>query len=491
MTDKQSSYRQIMKATSLFGGVQIIIILIGIVRTKFVAILLGSTGVGIIGLLNAPLGLIGSVTALGLSFSAIRNISEAAGSGDEQRLAKVLITFRRWVRFTGLFGMVVTILLAPWLSKWTFGTNEYAWTFIWLSVVLLLNDISAGQRALLQGMRKLQSMAKATTIGSFVGLLTSIPLYYLYGTKGIPPSLIISAVVSLILSWYFARKVNVVKVIINYKESYHQGMDMVKLGIVLTISGIIGTGIRYIINVYIGRNGGIDQVGLYQAGFVLLSTYLGLIFTAMGTDYFPKLAEINSDNVKCKEIINHQITIAITIVTPLCSLLLTYFPLVIKLFYSEKFLQIVPMGEWLVLSVFLKTIVWAVGYLFYAKGALKTAFVLDNLINVVLIGGYIILYSKIGLEGIGIADLLMYIIALPLFYFTAKKNYEFSFNKDTMKIISLFAILLLINFMAVKIFEKQNAYIVGTVITLTIIILSLIRLNKQIGLIDYIREKFK
>ena len=82
---EQSSYRQIFKATSLFGGVQVFQILIGIIRTKFVAVLLGTTGVGIMGLFNAPLQLILSVTGLGITFSAVRDISEAYGSNDQQQ----------------------------------------------------------------------------------------------------------------------------------------------------------------------------------------------------------------------------------------------------------------------------------------------------------------------------------------------------------------------------------------------------------------------
>ncbi len=44
MSDQQSSYRQIMKATSIFGGVQVFQIIIQIIRSKFVALYLGPMG---------------------------------------------------------------------------------------------------------------------------------------------------------------------------------------------------------------------------------------------------------------------------------------------------------------------------------------------------------------------------------------------------------------------------------------------------------------
>ncbi|NLA47900.1 MAG: oligosaccharide flippase family protein, partial [Bacteroidales bacterium] len=132
LVSEQSSYRQIFKATSLFGGVQVFTILIGIIRVKFVAILLGTEGVGIIGLLNSPLNMIVSITGLGISFSAVRDISEASGSGDQTILSRSVITLRRWSWFTGLFGAIVTIGFAPLLSQWSFGNREYTWAFVWL-----------------------------------------------------------------------------------------------------------------------------------------------------------------------------------------------------------------------------------------------------------------------------------------------------------------------------------------------------------------------
>ena len=51
MSEQQSAYRQIIKVTSLFGGVQVINIIVSIIRSKFIAVFLGPVGMGISGLL--------------------------------------------------------------------------------------------------------------------------------------------------------------------------------------------------------------------------------------------------------------------------------------------------------------------------------------------------------------------------------------------------------------------------------------------------------
>ena len=49
---KTGGYLHILKYTGLFGGVQGLNVLIGIVRNKLVAVLLGPQGVGLISLFN-------------------------------------------------------------------------------------------------------------------------------------------------------------------------------------------------------------------------------------------------------------------------------------------------------------------------------------------------------------------------------------------------------------------------------------------------------
>ena len=65
-----SAYTHILTYTGLFGGVQGLTILLGMVRTKLVAILLGPAGVGLISLFNSTLTLLANATNLGLAMSA-------------------------------------------------------------------------------------------------------------------------------------------------------------------------------------------------------------------------------------------------------------------------------------------------------------------------------------------------------------------------------------------------------------------------------------
>ena len=149
MANQESTYRQIFKATGIFGGVQVFNILISIIKSKVIAILLGPAGIGLYGMLNSTLDVLKSATGLGINMSGVKEVSEAAATDDLSQIAQIIKTLRRWMLFTGSFGCIITFALASYLSRWTFGVESYTWAFPWLSVVLFFYALSEGQKAVL------------------------------------------------------------------------------------------------------------------------------------------------------------------------------------------------------------------------------------------------------------------------------------------------------------------------------------------------------
>lgn len=273
MSDNKSSYRSIFKATSLFGGVQIYQILIQIIKSKFVAILLGLAGVGVSGLYTSALQFVQQLTSMGLAASAVRDVSEANGTGDSSKISRTIIVVRRLVWITGILGLLAVALFSSLLSKSSFGNYNYTLPFIFLSVTLLLDQLSAGQKVVLQGTRRLKDLAKCSTYGVTFGLIVSLPLYYLFGIDGIVPTLILTSCCTLLLSWLFLRIINLDTVGVSIKQTFEYGRLMLVMGVSLSLSGILSTGAAYGIRTYIQGVGGVSEVGLYQAGFVIMNTY--------------------------------------------------------------------------------------------------------------------------------------------------------------------------------------------------------------------------
>ena len=142
MSQVKSSYGSIMKATSIFGGVQVFNILITLIRSKAVALLIGTAGMGLNGLLLSGLTLIRTITSLGLQESAVKDISQAHNSNDIVHIRTTFQVFKRLIWLTAILGILVTILFSPLLSKFAFGNADNTRSFIGLSVTFIFGALS-------------------------------------------------------------------------------------------------------------------------------------------------------------------------------------------------------------------------------------------------------------------------------------------------------------------------------------------------------------
>lgn len=494
MQEQRSSYRQIVKATSLFGGVQFFQIVISVIRSKFVAILLGPSGMGIVGLLTSTTGLITGLTNFGLGTSAVKNISEATSTNDNERIASVILIMRRLVWLTGLLGALVTLVFSPWLSEFTFGNRNYTLAFVWISITLLFNQLSTGELVLLQSLRRLQSLAKANVYGSFAGLIITIPLYYRFGVKGIVPVIIITSFITLFFSWYFAKKVKLEKANVSYTKTITEGKGMMVMGFMISISGLIALVAAYLIRIFINRTGNVADVGFYSAGFTIINTYVGMIFTAMGTDYYPRLSVVSADNEQCSQLINQQSEIALLILAPILIAFLIFVNWAIIILYSSQFLSIIGMVYWATMGIFFKAVSWAIAFIFLAKSAGKLYFWNELAGSVYTLLISLLGYYYGGLTGLGIAFLISYILYLLQVYFIAKVKYQFSFSSSFIRIFVIQFLLAIAGFLVVNIISQPYTYFFGVLLIAISGWYSYKELESRIGVNEIIKgflEKFK
>lgn len=489
MTNNQSSYRSIFKATFLFGGVQVYQILIQIIKSKFVAVLLGPAGVGIMGLYQSGLQLVQQISSMGLASSAVRNVSESNGTNDIQRIAKTITVVRKLVWFTGLLGLILVACCSPLLSKVSFGNYDYTIPFIILSVTLLFDQLSAGQRVVLQGMRRLKDLAKCTAFGVTFGLITSVPLYYLLGINGIIPTIVLNSACSLTLSWIYSRRIKIEKVPVTPKETLEQGKQMLIMGVSMSLSGIFASIVAYAIRGFIQANGGVEQVGLFQAGFAIMTTYVGMVMNAIGTDYYPRLAAINKDNAKCREAVSQQGEIGTMILAPMLTCCLVFMPFVLDLLYSDSFLAANEYVTWACLGMMLRLAAWVISYLFVAKAESKLFLKVELSANAYYLVFSLLGYKFLGLTGLGIAFALEYIVYFLQCYLIARRRYDFRFTSDFIKCYGIQLFLVIVCLVIVVIFSGWLKYTLGCIVIAISCFIGIKGLNQRMNLLGFVKNK--
>lgn len=489
MLDKnQSSYRSIFKATSVLGGVQAYKVIIQIIKSKIVALLIGPEGYGIFGLLVSIQQVVQSVTSFGLSSSAVREISEASGAGDEKKVSRVSSVLKRLVWITGLLGSVVLIILSPFLSKKVFGSSNFVFPLVFLSVTLILDQLSAGQLSVLQGLHKIESLAKASAIGATVGLLITIPIYYIWGVDGIVPTMILYSASTLVISYVFFGKLKLERVPITNQEAFKEGMAMLKLGIALSLSGIFSSGVSFIIRSYINSLGGAEQVGFYTSGTAIIGNYVGLIFTALITDYYPRLSSVNADNIACRKVINQEGEVATLILTPMLVICVIFMPLIIPLLYSRDFLASYDYIIWASIGILLRLSTWLLSYQLPAKGEGRLYVINELVYSVYSLFLSIVGYRLFGLKGLGIGYSIAYLFYFIQIYILVRKKWLFSFTREYLKIQFFCWLIFALTFGSLFIHNRLISYSLGTVVSLVSIAYSYSELNKRIDFTNLLNK---
>ena len=174
---ESSSYRQILRSSSIMGSAQAISYLVGLVRVKIVALILGPAGVGLVGIYTSAVAMVGSVSSLGIGSSGVREVSAADTRGDPVHVARTIRILRRASWATGLLGWLVTATLAVKLSQWVAGSPMHALPIAILGSTLLLGAVSGGQLALLQGLRRIGDIARVSVWGVVLNSALAIGLY--------------------------------------------------------------------------------------------------------------------------------------------------------------------------------------------------------------------------------------------------------------------------------------------------------------------------
>jgi PST family polysaccharide transporter len=484
----KDSYREILKTTSLFSGVQILGVLISITKSKLAAILIGPAGIGIVGVLNSTLNVIIGFSKLGLDVSAVKEIS-AFKEKNHQKTLKIINVLRRLCWITGLLGAIITLVLSSWLSQLVFGNSSHVASFMFLSMAVLFNQLTVGNIAVLQGLRKLKKLAKASLWGSFFSLIIIVPLYYYYGINGIVPAIILISFFTYIFSWIYTRKEYTKQQKLTIKETISEGKSMVKLGFVLSLGSLATVITIYAIQIFITNNGGVDEVGFYNAAFIIINAYVGVVFSAMSKDYFPRLSSIVNEPAKMLNVVNQQAYVAILLLTPIIVIFLAFIPAIISILFTKEFMPITGILTFAILATLFKAVSWPMGYILVAKGDSKLYLITEVTFSFLLILISVFGYVYGGLTGVGVSYLVYYVMYLIGVKIITKSKYEFKFETKFYKVLLVCIVFCFGAFFITYINNMYLKYGLLFVFIITSSIFSINRLDKETDLVKELKQR--
>ena len=446
-TVEQPSYGQILKSSALIGGSSVLTILIGIVRTKAVAMLLGPAGFGLMGLYGSIVDLALAIASMGIGSSGVRQIAESVSTGNEIRIARTVIVLRRTAVLLGVMGAVLVVAFSGPLSTLTFGSDQHAGAVALLGLAVFFRSVSMGQGALIQGLRRIADLARVGVWGALLGAILSIVLVYFLGERGVAPSLVAAAAMGLIISWWYSRKIKIEYPAMTRGEVRQEAASLLKLGFAFMASGILMMGAAYAVRTIVLRLDGLDAAGFYSAAWTLGGLYVGIVLQAMGADFYPRLVGVANDDQECNRLVNEQTLVSLLLAGPGVIGTVIFAPLVIAFFYSPEFVKAVEVLRWICLGIAMRTVTWPMGFIIVAKNRQLLFIVVEvawTLVNLTLTWLFV---DSFGVNGAGIAFFGSYLFHFCLIYPIVRWLTGFRLSSRNVQTAYVFTALLILVFL--------------------------------------------
>lgn len=399
-----SASARIVRAMGVFSGVRIVGILCSLVRNKLIASLIGPAGMGLVILYNSIVDLIAQTTRLSFDQSAQRDISQASAAAAATTIAVV----RRWTVWLGLSGSVIMCALSPLLSWWTFDTMGRWPVFCLLAVVPFCLTYNASVLAQNQGLKRFKALASSSLAGAFAGLAAAVPLIIWLRIDSIAWVIVAYGLSSWLGAYLFRPRVE--RVHLDRQEIISRGGSFLKLGAQITLAWFAAQLCAYLFVLYLNAYASTDVLGIYQSGFTLMNSYIGIVFTALFVEYYPRLSAIAHSPRRLALAASHEARLTLMLLTPALCLLVILAAPVIRLIYSSDFLPVIP---YIVIScsgVVFRVLSWCLAYVILARGDGRAYLKIEILSSVVGLAANIVGYNLGEFMGLGIAYTLWYAI---------------------------------------------------------------------------------
>lgn len=463
------------------GGTAGITMLLGMVRTKFAAVLIGTSGAGLLANFGAIQGLVGTLAGLGLGSSAVRDVAAAVAADDQTAIGRTVLTLRRMCWLTGTVGMVAMMALSPMLAQWTFGNQNHTLEIAALGLIILFGNLSSGQTALINGMRRIGDLARLGVFSAVVGTVVSIGFYLWLGLRGIVPALVLASAINLLVTWQYAKRIPVPPTSMTWAESFSVAGGMVKLGVVMMWTGLMSSMATYATVKMITASISLPAVGIYSAAFALSGMFVSFVLGAMSADYYPRLTGVAQDKAAMNRLVNEQTEIGLLLAVPGLLATLSLAPWVVHLFYTAEFLPAVALLQWFILGCLGRVVSWPLGYVMLALGKGRWYFTTETTFIVLHVALIAALLQWVGLQGVAIAFAALYVAYTTATWAVARHLIGFSWSPSSRAVLFRLTLIVVALFIAVRELPLWTGTVVGGLVTLAVSLYCLRGLVARVG----------
>jgi len=494
-SNNDNSYKHILKYTGVFASVQMLGILVGVIRNKFTAIFLGPSGMGLLSLFNSTANFVSSATNLGIPTSGVKVVSDSRSSDSKMsvfnsdvgsRIEESVSLVRTFSLMAAFLGLFVCACLGPLLNIFTFSWGNHTLHYVLLAPTVFFTILAGGETAVLKALGQLRALATQASLLAFFSLFVSVPIYWLFGQRGILAVLFLIAFCQWLLCFRFSRRV--VDWSMNFsKMTLVRAVPLLRLGISFVLAGMMNSGAEFLVRAFLNTQGDLEVVGLFNAGVTIVVVYAGMVFSVMESDYYPRLSSIVGERKRLEvveqrnETVNRQLEMNVLLIGPIVAVMILFLPIIIRILYSSEFSGMLLMTQMAAVGMLFKAIYLPIEYLPLSRGESRVFFFQESFCVILLVVCEIVGYMLAGLAGLGLGITLAYMVESVAVLIFSRLYYGYRLSRKAKGYGGFHFCILVIVALAARYDGKSLLYLVSVgLLCLVSIVFSLFFVRKSI-----------
>lgn len=447
------------KSSGIVALVQVFQMAFGVLRNKVVALLIGASGFGVWSIFHSFIEMCSSFSSFGLDQGGVREIAKNSDSAD--KIGKCIFTFRVAIFSMSILAGGVMFALARPINYWLFDSADYVLGVRVIALLICVNGVAKGGYAILNGVRAIRYLAMSQIISAVIGSIGAIAIIYFFKESGIPYALSVVTVSMAVVTFLYIRKLRIKTVVPDRQEFRSILKLLLHLGLGFTIAGIIASVMTLCSRGYLSSHYSMDAVGIYQSAWTISNLYIGVILTAMGVDFMPRLSKVCNDDCRVNELIDKQIEFGICLASVGATIVMLLAPYILTLLYSSEFTVGTTIIRWQILGVILRIIAFPFSYAIMAKGK-PMQYALIQILFWTGDFGLLVLFSTLwGFDALGANYFVAYIGYMIMTYWACRRNSHYVMSRQTRRIV-VCVLIFIAAFWAICMFTEGIAtYVLG------------------------------
>lgn len=391
----------------------------GFVTIKFVAILIGPSGVAMLGQLQNFTQLTLLFSTGGINNGVTKYVSE--NKSDKSAIVSILSTSSWITIILSIISGIILIIFSKSISLLILKDLNYRFVFVIFGFTVFLYAFNSLFLSIINGFKEFKKYVSISIFSSIIGLIFTTSLVYFWKIDGALIAVVTYQSIVVIITLILLKKTHWFK--FSYLFNKFDKFVLKNLSS-YTLMAIISTSLvplnQLLIRSYLTNHLGINSAGIWEGINRLSQIYLTVFSSSLMIFYLPRLSELNDNKLIRKEIFN-TFRFLIPILLFLTIIIFLTKSYIIQVLFSKSFYEMKDLFLFQLIGDLFKIMSWILSINMLAKAMSKTFILVEIIFSASIVGFSILFVQYFGIVGTTVAYMLNYILYFILLLFIFRK----------------------------------------------------------------------